>query len=140
MPITEIEGNRVIQTCANCGNTSDVSFEAIEVGTVREDKSDYAVIPLPICTSCGAREFLVRSAKDEPEHPAPGCYGHKHRLLTDFLHARLVKNGRLAEGMDPKKVHSREPDEKTLSRWFKGGLRLERPSTTDEEKKERGND
>ncbi|MDJ0766543.1 MAG: hypothetical protein QNJ97_26450 [Myxococcota bacterium] len=136
MPISEIEENRVIQTCANCDNTSDVSFEDIEVGTVRDDKSDDAVIPLPICTSCGAREFLVRSAKDEPEHPAPGCYGHKHRLLTDLLHARLVKNGRLAEGMDPKKVHSRKPDKKTLSRWFKNGLRLERPNS----KKEREQD
>ena len=130
MAIREIRVSDFDQECAKCGAVRALTFSSVEVGVARDNQVDGRIIPLPSCASCGATEFLLRSPVGE-EHPSQGSYGHKHRLLVDMLHARLVQRGRLAEGLKPAEVPTKEPPAAVIDRWFKDGLRLDPPPKTD---------
>jgi hypothetical protein len=127
MPITKITEETLEQVCANCDKNISLSMSNVSVGvSADEDYIDDSVIRLPRCPDCGSVEFLFRSPENEPEFSSPGSHAHLHRLLVDLLHAKLVKQGNVQEGLDPKKVKTRPPDKETISRWFKEGLVLER--------------
>jgi hypothetical protein len=128
MTIRELTSDSLKQECAKCGAIRDLNLTEITVGVEREGQVDDAIMPLPPCSNCGAVEYLIRSPMDEPAHPSPGSFGHRHRLLTDKLHAHLVALGQLVEGCSAEDAPTtKEPDDAELSRWFKDGLKLERP-------------
>lgn len=83
MPILTIHDDQLTQRCAACGAERDLSADAL---TDRRDEPQ--ILVLPACP-CGAREFLVSSPANEPPHPQPGSFGHRHRLLVDALAAAL---------------------------------------------------
>jgi len=126
MAIKEILDTEFEQECEACGNVRRISDTDVVVGIEREGQFDSKVVQLPTCTNCGAREFLIRSADDEPEHPSPGSFGHRHRLVVDVLHTKLVDQGRVSDGIDPAKARGRERSAEELERWFKGRLRVQR--------------
>ena len=130
MPIREIRVDDLEQECSKCGRVVAVPLTAIAAGISREGQVNPNVVAMPICAACGAAEFLLRSLSDE-EHPSQGSYGHKHRLLVDKLHAKLVQRGRVAQGLKPEDVPTKEPPSAVMDRWFKDGLRLEPPPKTD---------
>jgi len=132
MPIREIRADDLDQECIKCGRVVAVPFTAIAAGVSREGQVNPNVVAMPVCTACGAAEFLLRSPNDE-EHPAQGSYGHKHRLLVDKLHAKLVQRGRLAQGLKPEDVPTKEPPAAVMDKWCKDGFRLEPPTATDGE-------
>ena len=126
MALREIMDTEFEQECEACGAVRRISDADVSVGIEHHGQLDPKVISLPACSSCGSREFLVRSADDEPEHPSPGSFGHRHRLMVDVLHSKLVKLGRVTEGIDPGTAKGREPTAEDLGRWFKGQLRIQR--------------
>jgi hypothetical protein len=131
MAIREIFEDDIEQACEVCGAVRRVPDTDVVVGVERDGQFDAKVVQLPNCSSCGAREFLIRSADDEPEHPSPGSFGHRHRLMVDALHSKLVKEGRVADGIDPQKAQGRERSSEELDRWFKGRLRAQRMKEQD---------
>lgn len=132
MPIREIRADDIDQECIKCGRVVAVPFTAIAAGVSREGQINPNVVAMPVCAACGSAEFLLRSPYDE-EHPSQGSYGHKHKLLVDKLHAELVQRGRVAEGLKPEDVPTKEPPAAAMDKWFKNGLRLEPPTTADGE-------
>lgn len=130
MPIREIRTDDLDQECAKCGAVRALALSSLAVGIVRDTQVNSKVIPLPACATCGATEFLVRSPTGE-DHPSQGSYGHKHKLLVDTLHAKLVKGGRLAQGLTPETAPIKEPPAAVMDRWFKDGLKLPPPPKTD---------
>jgi hypothetical protein len=130
MPIRELRDTDIDQECAKCGTVRTLPLSAVEVGIVRDNQANSKIVPLPPCAGCGATEFLVRSPDGE-EYPAPGNYGHLHRLLVDELHTRLVKTNRVANGIDARTVATKEPTAETMGRYFPGGLKLPPPPKTD---------
>jgi|GEM_PF-1996994 len=126
MTIREIFESEFEQECEVCGSVRRVPDADVVVGVARDGQLDEKVVQLPVCPVCGAREFLIRSADDEPEHPSPGSFGHRHRLIVDVLHSKLVKHGRITDGIDPQKAQGRERALEELDRWFKGRLRVQR--------------
>lgn len=127
MAVREIRSADFDQECARCGAVRAVSLSSVEVGVARDNQIDTRVVPLPPCPTCGATEFLIRSPADE-EYPAPGSYGHLHRILVDELHARLVKANQVAKGLDSKTVEVKQPAAEMLGRYFPDGLKLSPPS------------
>jgi hypothetical protein len=126
MPIEELADEHLVQRCAHCAAQHTIKHTAITAGVAAPAApADAAVVALPACANCGAQEFLLRSPVDAPEHPAPGSYGHLHRLLVDCLHARLVARGRVAKELRKAGGVTAVPvDEGALARWFPAGLRL----------------
>jgi len=131
MPIREIRADDLDQECSKCGSIVAVSLSAIVAGISREGQVNPNVVAMPVCATCGSAEFLLRSP-DEEEHPSQGSYGHKHKLLVDKLHAKLVQRGRLAEGLTPEQVPTKEPPAAVMDKWFKDGLKLPPPPFQDE--------
>jgi hypothetical protein len=123
MTISRIEEDALEQECVRCKQKTAVSFDDIEVGLQRGKRFYESIIQIPPCPQCAAVEYLIRSQDDG--HPAAGSFGHLHRLLTNTLHARLVKRGRVAEGILPGDITVHEPEEQ-LEVWFKDGLKLSR--------------
>ena len=132
MPIREIRADDLDQECIKCGRVVAVPLTAIAAGVSREGQVNPNVVAMPICAACGSAEFLLRSPYGE-EHPSQGSYGHKHKLLVDKLHAELVQRGRVAEGLKPEDVPTKEPPTAVMDKWFKNGLRLEPSPTADGE-------
>jgi hypothetical protein len=126
MAIREILDTEFEQECEVCGYVRRIPDIDVTVGIERGEQLDANVVPLPACTNCGAREYLIRSADDEPDYPTPGSFGHRHRLIVDVLHSRLVQQGRVTEGIDPSKARGREPTAEELEKWFKGRLQVQR--------------
>lgn len=83
MPILEISNDDVIQRCAVCDSRNELSASDL-TPTGETDAPSTGIVALPACR-CGAVEFLVRAPKDEPPHPAPGSFGHRHRVLVDAI-------------------------------------------------------
>jgi len=136
MSIREILDTEFEQECDSCGAIRTIADGDVTVGIEREGQVDPKVIPLPPCQNCGATEFLLRSADDEKEHSSPGCFGHRHRLMVDVLHTKLVKLGQVTDGIDPKKAQGHEHHKKELDKWFKEGMKIRRPKENPEENKE----
>jgi len=131
MPIREIREDDLDQECSKCGNVASVSVNDLGAGLVRESQVNPNVVAMPVCAVCGSTEFLLRSPDDE-NHPSQGSYGHKHKLLVDKLHAKLVQRGRLGEGLKPEDVATKEPPAAVMDKWFKDGLKLAPPPFRDE--------
>lgn len=127
MPILTFHDDQLTQRCAACGAERDLAADAL----ANRDDVPPGVLALPACP-CGAREFLVRSPANEPPHPQPGSFGHRHRLLVDALAAAL--------GRPPAAKASRraladavraELGEEAATSHFSDGLRSE-PVTADQ--------
>ena len=126
MPIRELLDTEFEQECDKCGAVRTIAETEVEVGVERDGQIDTKVVPLPACPNCGSKEFLIRSSDDEPEHPSPGCFGHRHRLVVDVLHSKLVSQGKVKEGIDPDQARGRERTPEELEQWFKGRMRIRR--------------
>lgn len=130
MPIRELRTADLDQECAKCGAVITVPVSAIVAGLSREGQINSNVVAMPVCATCGAAEFLLRSPVGE-DHPSQGSFGHMHKLLVDTLHARLVKGGRLAQGLTAENAPIKEPSAAVMDRWFKDGLKLPPPPKMD---------
>lgn len=130
MSIHEMTSTEVVQRCGKCAAENRIALDTLEVGVARDEQTDASVVPLPACPTCRSTEFLLRSPNDEPAHPAPGSFGHLHRLLVDEMHAELVKRKKVIpllkdnQGrVDPKLAKPVAAEER--SRWFPQGLKIE---------------
>lgn len=130
MSIHEMTSTEVLQRCGKCAAENRIALDTLEVGVARDEQTDGSVVPLPACPTCRSTEFLLRSPNDEPAHPAPGSFGHLHRLLVDEMHAELVKRKKVIpllkdnQGrVDPKLAKPVAAEE--LARWFPQGLKIE---------------
>nr|BDT32006.1 hypothetical protein MFMH1_16750 [Myxococcus sp. MH1] len=133
MAIHEVTVDDVLQRCARCGSGNRISLDSLEVGVARREDADDGLVQFPPCPACRSTEFLIRAPESEPEHPAPGSFGHLHQLLVGHLHAELVQRGRLHTVLKPKggstsKVVVRPLSQDARERWFPQGLRIEVPS------------
>ncbi|MBN2528954.1 MAG: hypothetical protein JXR76_21375 [Deltaproteobacteria bacterium] len=126
MPLREIRDTDIEQECDVCGAIHAVPEDDVTVGVETEGQLDARVIPLPPCANCGATEYLISSADNEAEHPSPGSFGHRHRLMVDALHSKLVNKGRVAAGIDTAKAKGKERTTDELNKWFKGSMKLQR--------------
>ncbi|WP_434345744.1 hypothetical protein ACN6A1_27850 [Myxococcus virescens] len=129
MAIHEVTADDVLQRCARCGSGNRLSLDTLEVGVARREDVDDGLVQLPPCPACRSTEFLIRAPEGEPEHPAPGSFGHLHRLLVGHLHAELVQRGRLHTVLKPKgggagRVVVRPLPQEARERWFPQGLRI----------------
>ena len=133
MAIYEVTSTEVVQRCGRCSAENRIAMGVLKVGVAHEAQTDPRTIPLPACPTCASTEFLIRSPDDEPEYPAPGAFGHLHRLLVDELHAELVK----ADKVIPALLDSLGRADQTLARpvakvtrdrWFPTGMKIERPT------------
>jgi hypothetical protein len=129
MPIYEVTDTDVVQRCSNCNQTNRIALTELQAGVPSPDGSaaDPRLVALPACPSCKSGEFLIRSSDNDPPHPAPGSFGHLHRLLVDHLQSVLVTTNRV----NPKlfklnsKVadqgHARPLDKATRDKFFPDG-------------------
>jgi hypothetical protein len=130
MSIHELNATEVFQRCGKCAAENRIALDSLEVGVARDDQTDASVVPLPACPTCRSTEFLLRSPDDEPAHPAPGSFGHLHRMLVDEVHAELVKRKKV---IPPLKDQQGRVDAKLakpvaaedVARWFPQGLKIE---------------
>ena len=129
MPIRELTRDSLVQRCANCDIESCIPLTELEAGTAYPGGVDPLVIRLTPCPKCQSVEFLLRSPNDEPDHPAPGSFGHRYRLLVDHLHAKLVERGQVPPGTVAD-APKRRVDDDALRQWFPNGLILKDESMT----------
>lgn len=132
MALHEVTEDTVVQRCANCKRDNRIAITSLTVGVEHGEHRDESLIPLPVCAGCGSVEVLRRSADDEGDHPAPGTFGHLHRLLVDHLHAELVRRDQVAPAV--RKVGGRSDavlvrplTADAIERWFPRGMKLELP-------------
>ncbi|NOJ81152.1 hypothetical protein [Myxococcus xanthus] len=133
MAIHEVTTEDVLQRCARCGSGNRLSLDTLEVGVARREDVDDSLVQLPPCPACRSTEFLIRASESEPAHPAPGSFGHLHRLLVGHVHAELVQRGRLHTVLKPKgggarKVAVHPLSQEARERWFPQGLRIAVPA------------
>jgi hypothetical protein len=127
MPVRELFTDHIEQECIACDHVHEVAFTTLRVGVERVPRfSSSNLIQLPPCPVCGAVEFLAKSLDDEPSHPSPGSYGHRHKLLVNKLYGQLVRAGGLHSDLEPTMLLSQEPTDETMQQWFPNGLRLYR--------------
>ncbi|MBN2527601.1 MAG: hypothetical protein JXR76_14500 [Deltaproteobacteria bacterium] len=131
MSLREIMNTEIEQECNVCGATNVIAQSDLAAGTAMDGQVDARVIRLPPCESCGAAEFLIRSAADEPEHPSPGSFGHLHRLLVDVLYSRPMSSQQFAVGIADKDAAGKEVTAGEIEQWFGNGLRLTRAGDGD---------
>jgi hypothetical protein len=124
MTINEITEQSIEQTCDFCGHVRSSNMDDLTVGIATNSHINADVVPLPPCESCGAAEYLIPSAEDAPDHPAPGSFGHRHAILVDILHERLVERGRVASGIETAKLKKRKRTKEEIDHWFEDGLDL----------------
>lgn len=130
MAITELTDTEVVQHCTKCSRQNRIAIDALEAGVAHGDQPDGRIVPLPACPTCRSTEFLIRSPDDEPAHPAPGSFGHLHRMLVDVLHAGLIEREKVIPVL--KDHHSnidvsfaRPISDDDIQRWFPKGLKIE---------------
>jgi hypothetical protein len=131
MPIRELTENTIEQSCDVCGRIRSAHIDVLCIGIVFQNHINPDVIPLPKCEGCGAVEYLIPSKEDAPDHPAPGSLGHRHAMLVEILHERLVSRGRAIKELDPSQLKKKKRTEEEIDRWFKDGLKLERPAPSE---------
>ncbi|MBU8901041.1 hypothetical protein KRR26_36195 [Corallococcus sp. M34] len=131
MALHEITQHHVLQRCTRCDSDNRAALDSLEVGVARSEDVDDGLVQLPPCPSCRSTEFLIRADEGETAHPAPGSFGHLHRLLVDHLHAELLQRGRLHAALKAKvgtkKLLARALTQEARARWFPQGLRIEVP-------------
>ena len=124
MTIKKITDNAIEQTCDACGRARSCSLDELTVGVVNEDRINADVIPFPCCDNCGSVEYVIPYKEDAADHPSAGSFGHRHAILVDILHERLVERGRVASGIDPAKLKKRKRTKEEIDHWFEDGLDL----------------
>lgn len=126
MAIYELADDEAVQRCERCGSEHRIPLSSLQVGAGQGGYVDGEVVRLPRCSTCGATEFLVRSADGEA-HPSPGTFGHLHRLLVDHLHTRLVEhaqlNPELARSGRALRAGARMT-EADRAQWFPRGMKI----------------
>jgi len=132
MAIHEVTAEDMLQRCARCGSSNRLTLDTLEVGVARREDVDDGLVQLPACPACSSTEFLIRATEGEPEHPAPGSFGHLHQLLVGHVHAELTQRGRLHSMLKTKKGGAGKVVVSPLSqeareRWFPRGLRIAEP-------------
>lgn len=130
MSIHEMNATEVLQHCGKCAAENRIALDSLEVGVARDDQTDATVVSLPACPTCRSTEFLLRSPDDEPAHPAPGSFGHLHRMLVDEVHAELVKRKKVIPLLkDPlgfvDLALAKPIAASDVARWFPQGLKIE---------------
>ncbi len=128
MPVIEILEDNIKQQCVSCREIHDISFADIMVGVRHNSQIDEKIMPLPACKQCGAQEFLFCPSDDEPEHSAPGSFGHLHRLLVDILHAKMVERGNVIPDIDPRSILTHKPAAEVINRYLGKSLKIKRIS------------
>lgn len=124
MTIKKITDDTIEQTCDACGSKSTHNLDELTVGVVIDQQINADIIPLPNCHSCGAIEYVIPTKEDAPDHPSAGSFGHRHAILVDILHERLVQRGRVATGIETTNLKKRQRTQEEIDRWFKDGLEL----------------
>jgi len=119
MPIIEITDSHAVQRCACCGHRRELA-----VGDLLPTDERGTVLTLPACP-CGAVEFLIGTPEDEPEYPAPGSFGHQHRLVVNALVDAVRHGGDDGEANSLRTVVAERIGQKAIGDWFPDGLRLE---------------
>jgi hypothetical protein len=128
MTVREITETTIEQTCEVCRHDRTLNLDDLDVGIAIEGHINPDVVPLPSCESCGAIEYLIPSAEGAPDHPSPGSLGHRHAILVDVLHERLVQRGRVTSGIDIDMLKKKKHIPEEIDRWFKDGLKLSSPT------------
>ena len=127
MTIKEILEETIEQTCEVCRHVRTLNLDDLNVGIATDEKINPDIIPLPPCENCGAVEYLIPSKEDAPDHPSSGSIGHRHAMLVDVLHERLVTRGRIIAEVDVEKLKKKKRSKEELDRWFIDGLKLAKP-------------
>ncbi len=130
MSIHEMNATEVLQRCSKCNAENRIVIDSLEAGVARDDQTDARIVPLPACPTCRSTEFLIRSPDDEQAHPAPGSFGHLHRMLVDQVHAELIKRKKVIGALKDKQGRvdssvARPVSSDDVQRWFSGGLKIE---------------
>ena len=128
MTIKEIKEETIEQTCDVCGHVRTSNLDDLTIGIATEEQINPNVMPMPPCENCGATEFLIPSREDAPDHPSPGSIGHRHSMLVDVLHERLVTRGRVISEVEVDKLKKKKRTNDELDQWFKEGLKLAKPT------------
>lgn len=128
MTIKEINEESIEQNCDVCGHVRTSNLDDLTIGVATEGQNNPDVVPMPPCESCGATEFLIPSKQDAPDHPSPGSIGHRHAMLVDVVHERLVTRGRVIAGVEASKLKKKKRTKGEIDRWFKEGLKLAKPT------------
>jgi len=130
MSIHEMNATDVLQHCAKCSAVNRIALDSIEVGIARDEQTDARLVALPACPGCRSTEVLIRSPDNEQAYPAPGSFGHLHRMLVDQIHAELVKRKRVMPSLKDKQGRvdatiARPVSSEDVQRWFSKGLKIE---------------
>jgi len=133
MAIHEVTDTEVLQSCAKCNAENRIALSGVDVGVARDDQSDARIVLLPACPTCRATECLIRSPDDEPAYPAPGTFGHLHRMLVDHLHAELVKKNKVIPALRDNRGRAdqalaRPVAQVTKDKWFPRGMKIDTPA------------
>ena len=128
MTIKEISEETIEQTCDVCGYVRTSNLDDLTIGVATEEQINPNVIQMPPCENCGATEFLLPSREDAPDQPSPGSIGHRHSMLVDVLHERLVTRGRVISEVEVDKLKKKKRTNDELDQWFKEGLKLAKPT------------
>lgn len=124
MPIIEITDTHAVQRCASCDQCRELT-----VDDLRPTEGDEAILSLPTCP-CGALEFLIGATDDEPEYPAPGTFGHQHRLVVNALVHVATHRADDGDASSLGNIVAERIGAKALGEWFPHGLRLQPRETT----------
>ena len=119
MPILFVEEDSLLQRCALCESERLVALDELPS---QGDAPEGSLI-LPPC-ACGAVEHLRHAPRGEPEHPEPGSFGHKHRLLVDALveELRSTKKDLARRGASLRQRVETRLSSELRERWFSEGL------------------
>jgi hypothetical protein len=128
MTVREITETTIEQTCEVCQHDRTLNLDDLNVGIAIEGHINPDVVAMPPCESCGAIEYLIPSAEGAPDHPSPGSLGHRHAMLVDVLHERLINRGRVIAGVEADKLKKKKRSKDELDQWFKEGLKLAKPT------------
>lgn len=124
MPIIEITDSEAVRRCAVCGESC-----GLVIDEMRPTDEAGSILALPACP-CGAVEFIIGAPEDEPEHPAEGSFGHRHRIVVDALVDVARRRAKGEVGGTLRAVVAERIGRNDLSKWFPDGLRLEANEST----------
>jgi hypothetical protein len=98
MPILELLENDVDQQCSTCQRVRRLPRVDLEVGVeIAPGIIDLSIVALPVCSGCGAREFLVRTGDEALPQAGAATGPGGHRALVHALHASLVRAERVLQ-------------------------------------------
>ncbi len=119
MSIQALENDTLEQKCNACEHIRCFKYKDIQSAS---DDEHTGIIVLPACVKCGAIEYLIPTTIYDEPHPTIGSYGHRHQIMVDVLHERLVKKKQLKR---IKRI-AKAPNKKEIAKYFPGKtLRLQ---------------